>query len=82
MAVSTAALTLGLWFLFDRTRNGFLLGLASGVSGTIIVFKLVQLGIFEYFWIMQIFELIKDSIMVSVYFVFLVYFDWLFGQEY
>jgi hypothetical protein len=49
LAVSTAVLTLGLWFLFDRTRNGFLLGLASGVSGTIIVFKLVQLGIFEYF---------------------------------
>ncbi|XP_016410510.1 insulin-induced gene 1 protein-like [Sinocyclocheilus rhinocerous] len=48
LSLTLAALSLGLWWTFDRSRSGFGLGLTTAFLATLIAQLLVYNGIYQY----------------------------------
>lgn len=48
LSLTLAALSLGLWWTFDRSRSGFGLGLTTALLATLIAQLLVYNGIYQY----------------------------------
>lgn len=48
LSLTLAALSLGLWWTFDRSRSGFGLGLTTALLATLIAQLLVSNGIYQY----------------------------------
>ncbi|XP_013392073.1 insulin-induced gene 2 protein [Lingula anatina] len=48
LSLTLAALSIGLWWLFDRSRSGFGLGIAIAVLATFVTQLLVYHGVFRY----------------------------------
>ncbi|XP_076828704.1 insulin-induced gene 1 protein isoform X3 [Brachyhypopomus gauderio] len=48
LSLTLAALSLGLWWTFDRSRSGFGLGLTTALLATLVVQLLVYNGIYQY----------------------------------
>lgn len=48
LSVSLAAMSIGLWWLFDRSRSGFGLGVVIAVLATVVTQLLVYNGVYRY----------------------------------
>lgn len=47
LSLTLAALSLGLWWTFDRSRSGFGLGLTTAVLATVFTQLLVYNGVYQ-----------------------------------
>ncbi|KAL2913187.1 hypothetical protein HK105_207306 [Polyrhizophydium stewartii] len=47
-SVSLALIAVGIWFVFDRSRHGFILCLLAATSATFVVHMLVHRGVYSY----------------------------------
>lgn len=48
MSLTLAAMCIGLWWLFDRSKSGFVLGVCTAVLATVLTQFLVYQGIYKY----------------------------------
>ena len=48
LSLTLAALSLGLWWTFDRSRSGFGLGITTAFLATVITQLLVYNGVYQY----------------------------------
>lgn len=53
LCLTLAALSLGLWWTFDRSRSGFGLGVTTAFFATLITQLLVYNGIYQYVLILS-----------------------------
>lgn len=63
LCLTLAALSLGLWWTFDRSRSGFGLGLTTAFFATLITQLLVYNGIYQY-------AITSCYTLISLYFLF------------
>ncbi|XP_036935205.1 insulin-induced gene 1 protein isoform X2 [Acanthopagrus latus] len=48
LSLTLAALSLGLWWTFDRSRSGFGLGITTAILATVFTQLLVYNGVYQY----------------------------------
>ncbi|KAI8906029.1 insulin-induced protein family [Gorgonomyces haynaldii] len=65
LAYITSTLSIGMWFAFDRTAQGFLLALLVSTIGTFVVVKMVHLGYFTFAR--------ADMLGIDLYFPWILY---------
>lgn len=74
LSLTLAALSLGLWWTFDRSRSGFGLGITTAFLATVITQLLVYNGVYQYvhnsFYVIKSYKLSKFSILRKQNFFF------------